>query len=124
MNLKAVFDSEPAMFNSFLKEFNKPYPKMTVVNRMLQNDNAWEAVKKFYQISSECQLPHFENQLLYGCISDFVYNPDLDSIVVSNLSSEKFKTFFKELGRVVLLSYSEFDEELSENIPQENDEKL
>jgi hypothetical protein len=121
--VKNELEDKPNIFAAYFKEFTKKFPSMSMVNKLLQDHSGvWTIVKHEFNMSPNCTLPEFEQHLLYGIIS-YVHNPELESIIVSDRSSQVFKDFFKELGRIIKpkLEYQEFEEIFSEMVPAEID---
>jgi hypothetical protein len=90
------------------------YPRMATVNKLCLIPNVKKAI--WSQLALEdCAVPGLGDNLLYGGISEKIHNPNFPAIVVSNLESPEYKSFFNMLALFLkkVKGAVEFSEELA-----------
>ena len=111
------------MASKIQKESESKDPKMTPLNQVLRLPGVWETVRAELDLGPECadiELPDFVDDLVYGVMSEKVHNPGLISVIVSDKSLVNYQDFFRCMARIYALQYKDFDEELTESVPFED----
>ena len=95
-------------------DMKNPIPKMTTVNIVLKNETLQYAIWNYFGWDrSECPMPVFPNDFLFGVISNIVHNPDLKFIFMSNLVEKKYKCFFTNIAENANRVVDTYDEVLA-----------
>ncbi len=106
LRVKDVFDENETVKEAIKKhaspkdiqEIRKSFPKMTTINRILENEFCRQAVWQAMGLNSSVPLPSLHNNLLYGTLSDAVHSPGMRTVYLAKESDKSLVVFFSEVS--------------------------
>lgn len=84
---------------------------MSQVNELLCLPGAQDIVWKALNLSSNCSLPIFSEELIYGALSHVMHNPRFVHLIISNQCEPKLEEFLRMLADKYSKEICYFDEE-------------
>jgi hypothetical protein len=81
---------------------------MSQINELLTKEPVQRAVWANFGIDSNCPLPNFDSDLLYGSVSEIIHKPEIEDLVISNMSDQR--CFYEALAKIQKRKIREFNE--------------
>ena len=95
------------------------YPKMSDINRFLLRKDVQDFVWNYLGMPLDCPFPIFDRTLLYGTISEIVHNPDITTILCSDMDPPGMVCFFEALAVQRQFKFVQYKEHLASNVPKD-----
>lgn len=110
--LQKVFDDNlnPNKAQAFLKTKD---PKMSTINRFLENKNVQDEFFKLKSYPPDIRLPIFKtsDNIIFGTVSDVVHHPALSFIILNSDMNKEFKDFYTGMADYYEYKVVEFDDQ-------------
>jgi hypothetical protein len=78
---------------TYHKNFKKPYPTFSTINELLSVSSVKEFLWKHFNFPETIKVPLLPSNLLYGALSDIIYNNSFNKVIISDMSTNDYKEF-------------------------------